>query len=748
MYWGGWDPDGEIASYEYIVTDNPTGVFNPTDTVGVDWVPVTGNHSTFAFSADQPVDTLDTTNSVAVFTRSHTFFIRSIDMQGLRSRAPAYRSFTSRTLSPEVIIDVPVKYMQNAAEVPPIITFKWHAQDYVDMDDLSITQDPDSVQWAFVNTAKPAIPGGGANRYSETVKYLRSGAGQPEWKPWAWYGAPGDSGKFWTSPVTDIGTYVFAIRAKDEAGAITPVLDEAKNWRRVRVSQRTGGPVLVVSNEYMGVIRTVSCATPVTIMDSPAGVSLKFNITADAGWYGGEEAGYRYGWDIPDLNDPEGWEISLTPFLPSATVSAATIPPRTFYFGTHTLTIEVVDNSGYCTRVEVKVNIIQFSLERDLLIVDDDTLDDQPTLGLDNGLYPDDAEHDAFWMDMVSEVTGFDHEIDMVEGKVGDIPLTKLAQYKSIIWVVDSDVGAVNPTQLLHQFISHRPKNPPPGAASSGKKVKPNVLALAMAAGGHVMVAGKHPVQLVINRGLARGDKFPVIFVHELEGDQHLPAPVVGEPLVGDLSFAYRDLCLETMDYALMLAQRIRRRNASSERVSYCPIEFIRPVGSNSGRDDTLREAFPLDPNFPTLTLRPEVSGPDDFYAPAARGLDVEVYNPQYFRRNSGRAGACDHVPTTTRPCFQPIYGVGSNDTMEPTYHQPIAFWTSVYADRVAVDVPGAVAARSVVFGFPPVLMTPSEFKPVMDLILFDEWKLPRGANAAASAPQGIPRHRPTDDKN
>ena len=43
----------------------------------------------------------------AIFTRSHTFFIRAVDEQGLRSREPAYRSFTSRTISPEVRITVP-----------------------------------------------------------------------------------------------------------------------------------------------------------------------------------------------------------------------------------------------------------------------------------------------------------------------------------------------------------------------------------------------------------------------------------------------------------------------------------------------------------------------------------------------------------------------------------------------------------------------------------------------------------------
>jgi hypothetical protein len=259
------------------------------------------------------------------------------------------------------------------------------------------------------------------------------------------------------------------------------------------------------------------------------------------------------------------------------------------------------------------------------------------------------------------------------------------------------------------------------------------VLALTMAAGGHVMVCGTHPVQLVVSRtwdGNA-GVRYPLIFAYELEGDQHNPPPETTTPLVGDLSFAYRDLCLETLDYGLMLQGRLRKRNAGLGKLAYCSVDFVRPHASASNRDDTLREAAPLDPNFPRLTLRPEVSGPGKFFAPEAQGLDVEVYNPAYFRRNSGQAGSCTYVPSVTRPCFQPIYGLVCNDLLEPTSNQPVAFWTSVYADRVA-DVPGAVAARSVVFGFPPVLMKPEESKPAMDLILFNEWKLPRSGNAMA----------------
>jgi hypothetical protein len=47
MFWGGWDPDGDVAGYEYLISDNRTGIFQPADTAGVPWRPVKGNDSTF-----------------------------------------------------------------------------------------------------------------------------------------------------------------------------------------------------------------------------------------------------------------------------------------------------------------------------------------------------------------------------------------------------------------------------------------------------------------------------------------------------------------------------------------------------------------------------------------------------------------------------------------------------------------------------------------------------------------------------
>jgi hypothetical protein len=134
-----------------------------------------------------------------------------------------------------------------------------------------------------------------------------------------------------------------------------------------------------------------------------------------------------------------------------------------------------------------------------------------------------------------------------------------------------------------------------------------------------------------------------------------------------------------------------------------------------------MRDAQPLDPNFPALTLRPEVAGPGRAYAPEAQGIDAEVYNPSYFRTGQ----ACPYVPPP-RGCFEPIYALVCRDTSERTYLQPVAFWTGVYAGVVAQDIPGAVGARSAVFGFPPVYFNPAQVKPAIEFILFDEWQLPR----------------------
>lgn len=704
LYWGGWDPDGEIAYYEYAITNNSDGPFCPEDTTGREkWNKVYGNDSTFLFSADQLASTRPN-NMVTEFTRSHTFFIRAVDREGLASVEPAYRSFTARTLSPKVNVTIPRRTGTAPAFVPPITTFRWNAQDYID--DLTNKIDPDSVSWILEATWPH-------NRsYEETIEYIRKlPVDSPEWDKWGgwkWYKAPRDSGRFWTTPPLEFEPYVFAIRAMDEAGAITPVFDEAYNVRRVQVSQRTTGPVFTVKNEYLGLVTTAICHEPVTILDLPAGIPIGFSWEASAEHYGGTVTGYRYGWDIDDLTDPDGWEVDYTPF----TATTARSPDRTFFFGTHTFTVEVVDNSGYCSRVEIKVNVIQFSMENNLYFIDD--FNEGSQVGWDDivapGLTPNDEQHDAFWLDMLSDVAGFNATSDMLDVKLCDVvPLTDLARYKCLIWSVNGVVKTFKGT-VLHEYIRFRP--PEAGQAAGGKRY-PNVLALFLAAGGHLLICGNQPISLVINPDISIMEyRFPLIFLYELTGNQRVQ-PNVNTVRTGKDSFAYRELCLETVDFAYV--DNFRRRGPGF----YCPTHSFRIIPPGSLRNHTMRGAIPADPKFPRLDLRPEAAGAYREYREDHKGLDVELYNTQYF------LDACSTVPRKPRNCFEPLYLIDCLDNTECTYAQPVAFWTSTYADRVA-DAPGAIAARSAVFGFPPVFFNPDQTRQALEVILFDEWQLPR----------------------
>ncbi len=703
--WGGADPDGRISGFEYLITNNTDRMVDP-NTVAGEWTATSSSGAELAFANDD--------------VASHTFVVRALDDEMLPSDEPDYISFTPKQLIAGVRITVPPSFALNPADVPSISTFEW-AED-------AGKQAPDSVQWAMVNIREHG------NNFNLTVNYLRDPASAPDWYPWVWFDAPAGKGKRWTTPPMELGSYVFAIRAKNVAGAMNPVLVEPTNVRRVRIALRTSGPVLAVQHPLMGRIVTGSCDFPLTIVDIAAHLPLAFTLQACADAYGGVVTGYRYGWDILDHDDPGQWEIDFTPFNGPAAVTA----PRAFSFGTHTFSAEAIDNSGYCSRIEIRINIVPVTGERNLLVIDDyapDRVAGQAGWVLTNGIMPDDAEHDAFWLDMVSNVDQFDPAIDVIDvSEHPSIPVATLASYKCIVWSAYSNVDAVQPSSLplLYQFIQYRwsrvPKaHEPPLCGFTGGvvgEVQTNFVAQVMQAGVHLLIAGNHPTQNVRSRTRSPVVRWPMLPLYELEpgSTQTGTQPITLANRPGEVEFAWQSLCLDAIDFAdLTITQA--RLSGSGANQRYCPINQWRSINGSSVRDDALRSAIPLDPSFSPIALRPEAAGPGKFYSPETRGYKVEVYNPAYFRQG----GACAFVPPP-RSCFEPIYGLVCLDTAEPTYQQPIAFWTSAFANVVAEDIPGAVAARSAVFGFPPVYFNPSEIKPAIEHILFDEWQLPRSA--------------------
>lgn len=725
FFWGGFDPDGKISHYEYVISDNRTGVFDPADTTGVDkWRRVFANESTFVMTADVLADSSDTdfeTLRSVVFERAHTFFLRAVDERGLAS-VPVYRSFTATTLSPTVDVLVPKRLGLTPTALPPIATFRWVARDPIDGSGQS--QDPDSVRWILVSTKSFD------DDFDRTINYVRKNPAAPEWYPWVRYGTADDAGRSWTSdPMTSGEAYVFAVQVKDEAGAVNPVFDEKRNLRRIRASARLSGPTLWAFNRYMGTIRSSQKGPLPVIIDLPAGLDMEFCWRADASGYGGIVVGYRYGWDIIDLNDEQQWDVSYTPFptdaQPTVTVCSQR---RTFFFGTHTFHMEVIDNNGFQSRVAVVVNIINFTMERNLLVVDDWFEGTPQNTGFSRtrGAVPDDNEHDGFWREMVSSVDGLDPDVDFVQigGARGtpDLPITRLAQYKSVIWSAN---GSYTSNQFSHlaELIRFRDPDRP---VTMGK-VAPNNVALFMAAGGHALLCGEQIMTGVIG-GFGKAIVYPIIFRYELGGDQDGrytgPGNYVGKYGVGENSFAYAECCLNVLDIAYIASPNSVRRPPNQPSPEGCPVNLLR---DHRGVDDGVRSCTPVDVDhkFPRLDLRPEVSSSGRFYAEQTLGLNTDVYNPKYFHRDTACKKTGEIFPR--RDCFKPIYSLRCRNPNSAIYGAPIAFWTTVFEDSIVGD--GAVPARSAVFGFHPVFFEPSQVRKALQIILHDEWKLPRRQN-------------------
>ena len=687
FHWHGFDHDGDIRFFEYTVTDNHNGAFDPADTTGRGkWTRTIEYDKEFLFSADEIADTASS-DMITQFKHSHTFFVRAVDDKGLASSKPAYRSFTATTLSPTADITIPAYSGLGPARVPAIATFHWTAVDYID--NTQNTQDPDSVRWILLDCRD-------FNDDPEaTLDYIRTHPNSPDWSNW--HSCLGPNGQSWTSPPLDRGTGMFAVQAKDEAGAVTPVFDLERNVRWIYTTS-DGWPLLTLKNEFIPTLASTILGQNCWIVNFPAGLDLVFEWSGSAESYGGTITGYRYGWDVADLNKDEDWAIDWTPF----TGIWASSPSTTYYYGTHTFHVEIKNSSGYTSRICLKMNFIPFTMDKSLLVVDDFAEDSS----IWSQLVTDDA-HDNFWRDMVQNVGGFDPAMDIVEVS-RDLPLSidQLAQYKSIIWnVLGGHELPLENMPLLHDYIKYIPEEP---QWPLEPVLETNLLAMYLAVGGHLLICGEQPMTTAINPDYLTDEKYPLLLQYEMAGDQDGDYNDQIDDPVGDQSFPFREMCLDVLDLAYPGSSSLRTS------ANGCDVTGIR--GSRP-KEDGLRECIPEDLDFPALTLRPEFTQPGAMYDPDISGLQSELYNPAYF--------TCGQLDMGPRSCFEPIYNPGCLDLVSPIYFTPVAVWTSVY-ENVIPDAPGAVAARSALWGFEPFFFDTTAVRTALEVILFDEWQLNR----------------------
>ncbi|HEX5132179.1 MAG TPA: hypothetical protein VFX92_06815 [Candidatus Krumholzibacteria bacterium] len=114
------------------------------------------------------------------------------------------------------------------------------------------------------------------------------------------------------------------------------------------------GPVLTVTGLGITPIVTSGLNPAPVSVDIAPGEPVSFCWTADASAYGGVVTAYRWGRDIADPDDPDQYEIAWTAFDGTETCS----PGFAFFFGTHSFTIEVIDDGGNRSRAVITLRVV------------------------------------------------------------------------------------------------------------------------------------------------------------------------------------------------------------------------------------------------------------------------------------------------------------------------------------------------------------------------------------------------------
>lgn len=681
FFWVGYDPDGTVTHYEYVLADGDPIGFDPADTSGADkWKRLNGAETTFVVTADEYDSTVVINNNLyAKYEKTHTFFIRAVDDRGKCSE-PAYRSFTAWTLAPYVRITRPENPNPMAGQIlNPIVHFGWEGTDPIDAP--WNTQDVDSIRFMWGIYHEDLL----ADINKNPADY------ENRWSPWVSYEAPGDTGRatiIGDDEILKIGFfYYFTVQAMDEAGAISSIFDKRSNFRHFLILKPTG-PMLTIDEYHAGSFRFLGISLGAKIIYLPAGFPVDFSWRGDASNYGGIISTYRYGWDISDLNEPDEWDVIPAPHITSA-------PTRRYYSGVHTIYVEATDNLGIRTLGSVEINIVPLTMQRNLLWVDDFFSTD---FNQTQYAFPTEREHDEFWIEICSRAAGFNPDRDIYDTALHTyLPpsFRDLWNYKNIVWTYTSE-DLVSSWLKVVQFV-------PESLAGRNTERPINYLRIFLKMGGHLWSLGKSDKDGALASVLLYRHFriFPNYLKCESAG---LRTGCAGDTS-GVNSFAYRDYCVSVLDKVkppFRLDEDMPLRRVEWDAMSYAVKDKIDPYTISH-------------PDLPdTLALWDRVTMPGNFFDPVIRGFTfLEVYNPEYWMRRR-------HIKK--RSCFHPMYRMRARDTKSQVDHQVIAFWVTEYED-VRADVPGAVAAPSFHCGFPLWFFNREQAAQLADVI-FEEWQI------------------------
>jgi hypothetical protein len=589
---------------------------------------------------------------------------------------------TSPVPEPLLLITSPEYNYNSTIVYRPVVRFRWEniGEREVDATRYLITECVDSTGTYDPSFDLLADLGANPSRY-DTL-----------WSKWTAYDAPDDSGVMTIIGDDEAMTlgrkHIFAVQAKDRIGNVTEEFDPTVNAREFTVYQQNG-PVLMLYEPLLAGYRFLGSWCSPKTLKIPPGLPLRF-IWAGLTTYDTEITGYRYGWDIPDL---EEWDERIAAEITSA-------DEVTFYSGNHTLYVEVYDLAGALTRGCLRIEVAPWPMDRELLWVDDYYA---PWFPAPNLTFPSEDEHDEFWLGICSKAPGFDPVRDEYDctRNIRHPRIEDVGRYRNMIWTYspgeDNSWGSVvrytSEGALLDQI--------PDGT--------PNVISIFLRKGGHVWTLGRSDR----NGGLAEVLE-PTARTFPLDLECEINGPTLGcGDRSGIRSMPYEDYCVTAIDKVVGVFRQDPRM----------PFRYLDKcdVLLQAYRDST-DPVTAAHPGLPErLELRDEVKGPTSYFCTAPDcnpgGFTyVEVYDPEYWLSAAG---------AFSRSCFHPVYRMRSANEISALDQTTIAIWITRYEDIVP-DAPGGTAAPSIHFGVPLWYFRHESVDSIADVI-FTGWGIGGG---------------------
>ena len=450
FYWDGHDPDGAIVGFQWKLSENGSDGISVHDTLTVDpatgdtlnrWHFTTGTDTTLLVTADLPGYPQDSELDPEDqrFFQSHTMFVRAVDSEGGVDPSPAQVSFTATTLAPWIRVDEPLQlsgYLDVQA-VAPTLRLGFTGRD----PDL-VHGRPTMYRYLF----KSAWLG---NHYLRTKVEFDLQVDQiasftdSAWSDWFPYPERPEDRiiTFANLPARDtqdrLITYLFAIQARDTAGAVSVDRTYGRNVHNVYISQ-TKSPQLTVYERYLG-SKNGSGTSSHTATDIIPGQEVYFRWYATADHYAGLIEAFRYGWDVAEPDNPDDPNWAIGPGLTSQHLQAQSF---SFASGTHTLTVQVWDNSNQVTRMTWLLEVVPVpdpAVQAPVLLVDD--VHDQNSRGwkAPDGQTPLDQDRyrDFFWRSTLGGsggVLGWNEFEDVIDTQDDLLTFRDLVRYRVVIW--------------------------------------------------------------------------------------------------------------------------------------------------------------------------------------------------------------------------------------------------------------------------------------------------------------------------